>query len=266
MSGKLDSKPFEFVPLRTVGILIMTANGTVCWLFCSREQIRHKPENGLFCSQAYGDLLNTVLIIMHILEEKRLISGILPFLLNYLLFVYLFGLFALTFDRYWSFTRPLQRRCLFNQRFLAVKVLLIWIFPLALSLINLTKVLHPKEEKLHKILYCLMVVILSVFFAMLIILRVTVYIKVRKIKRKGAGTRPRANTAQSEMSITSNEIKTADQSNSEKQLTLTEEIKLAKMTFIMLILYFFGHLPTIFLNGGIRLLAFLFSFLCIHFC
>ena len=241
----MDSKLFEFIPLMIIGILIIAVNGMLCWLFCSREQIRRKPENGLFCSQTCGNLLNIIFIIMHILEEMRLIPRILPFLTGYLLFLDLFGLFALTFDRYWAFTRPLQRRSRFSKRLLAVEVLLIWILPLAPSLIE---VLHPKEENLHKILYCLMVVVLSVFFAVLIILHVAVYLKVRKIKQKGARTRSRANATQFEVSVAISGIKTAEQNDSGKQLTLTKEIKLAKMTFIMLILYLFGHLPIIYLN------------------
>ena len=260
----------ELIALILISICILLTNGTVCWLFYSRPRLNKKPENGLFCSQALGDILNIVLIALFICEEQRLIPrDVLPFLLNYMIFLSLFGLFALTFDRYWSITNALQRRHLFDHRFLAVELILVWVLPLAPSMINLTAVLHPKAIFLHKILYCLMTTVITVFFIVLVTLHVFVYINVRNIRQTDASTRVRANIAcestrnndwacsqasattnQCEMTSTErNGILTGHGRNKhERNLTLKKEILLAKMTLIMLILYFIGHMPTIYLN------------------
>ena len=180
---------FRLIILILISAFIILANGTECWLFYSRPRLHKKPENGLFCSQAFGDLLNVVLIALYILQQQRLIPyDVLPYLVNYILFFSLLELFAITFDRYWSITKPLQRRRRFNNRFLAVELILIWVLPLVPSMMNITAVLHPKAFMLHKIPYCLMMTILTVLFVMLVILDVSVYIHVRNIKRVDPST------------------------------------------------------------------------------
>ena len=241
-----DLKFLEFVPLIIIGTSILTANGILCWLFFSRPEIRQKPENALFCSQACGDLVNVVFIVMHILEETTSISGKLSFLVNYMAFLDLFGLFALIFDRYWSFTRPLQRRGLFDKRLLATEIALIWILPLAPSLMHFTKVLYPKDKMLNKLVYCGMMIIFSLFFTTLVILHITVYIKARHIKEANPNTRVHA-----KLLLMGRETSIADRNNEEQSWTLAREVKLVKVTFIMLMFYLMGHLPTIFLNTAL---------------
>ena len=241
----------ELIALILISISIMLTNGTVCWLFYSRPPLHKKPENGLFCSQAFGDLLNMVSIALFICEEQRLIPrDVLPFLLSYVIFHSLFGLFALTFDRYWSITNALQRRRLFDHKFLAVELILLWVLPIVPAMMNLTTVLHPKAILLHKILYCSMTTVITAFFIMLATLHVYVYINVRNIRQTDLSMKVRTNTNQCEMTSTeSNEAFTVQGRNTrERNLTVKEEILLAKMTLIMLIIYVIGHMPTIYLN------------------
>ena len=59
-----DRREFSgFTPLLVIGIMILAANGFLCFLFYARKRLRRKPENVLFFSQACADLMNGVIII-----------------------------------------------------------------------------------------------------------------------------------------------------------------------------------------------------------
>ena len=241
----------ELIILILICTFIILANGTVCWLFYSRPRLHKKPENGLFCSQAFGDLLNVVFTALYIFERQGLITADkLAFLLNYILFLSSLGLCALTFDRYWSITKPLQRHCRFDHRFLAVELILIWVLPLAPSMMNLAPVLRPKAVLLNKILYCSMMTVLAVLFVTLVILHICVYIHVRNIRRTDPNARAQANKNELEMTSTESPgtVVIHRRNTHVRNLTMKEEISLAKMTLIMLVIYFVGHMPTIYLN------------------
>ena len=247
----LNSKISGFIPLFIISVVIAMTNGLLCWLFFRRTQLREKPENGLFCSQARADLLKLGYIVIHVLEQTRLITEISPFIGNYIVFIDLFGLVTVTFDRYWSVTKPLQRRKLFNQRLLMVELVLVWILPLGPSLAHLTKTRYLKEEKLNKIVHCLLMSLVCFFLSLSLFLHLIVYLKVRKITQKDPNARASSYRTQREITVTQCRTNTVDRNKRDKpnrQSRITKEIKLAKMTFIMLLLYLAGHLPTIGLN------------------
>ena len=261
-----DRREFSgFTPLLVIGVMILAANGFLCYMFYARKRLRRKPENALFFSQACADLMNGVIIIpVYILDDMEIITDVMEFLVVYTVFVSLFGLLAITIDRYLGITRPMWRRAHFTIRSLSTELSIVWLVPLLFSMLNLVYILHPTAEMLHRALHCALVIINSICYSIIILLHLVTYIKARNNKRTKPSVDIEPNITDKRENVSDKEVEDHElkvmhlkelESGSEtnglvttKCLSIEEEMKLIKFTLILFVFYLIGHVPTIYLN------------------
>ena len=234
-----EARIVNWAILAILGLLIIIANGMICWLFHKTARIRERNENALFCSQAIGDLLNGLVFVpVYIMEENGVISDVIPFIVCISVFLSLFSLVAIAIDRFWAIFSPFQRIRYFGKTFLAVELTVIWIIPTLLGLLPLFWWFDvPVERSSRKKIYLTFLVSLLImaYTSMVTFLLIALF-RAKKILRRRYRTRTLSG------SQTEETMKRA------KKTLLKEEFSALKLSFILLLCYMFGYLPTISLN------------------
>ena len=235
-----EARIVNWATLAILGLLIIIANGMICWLFHKTARVREKNENALFCSQAIGDLLNGLVFVpVYIMEENGVISDVIPFVVCISVFLSLFSLVAIAIDRFWAIFSPFQRIRYFGKTFLAVELTVIWIIPTLLGLLPLFwwfDVPVERSSKKKKIYLTFLVSLFIIAYTSMVTFVLIALFRAKKIVRRRYRTR------------TLSGRQTEETMKQAKKTLLKEEFSALKLSFILLLCYLFGYLPTISLN------------------
>lgn len=129
-------------PLVAIGCGIVIGNALVCALFCRYRSLR-TITNTFVISLAVSDVMVAVVFLPTYLTGLP----ILPYIIAYILFAYLFNFCGITFDRYRAILRPLIYHSAMT-RCTTYKILaLVWSIPLLLAIIPLLWEFKTKEVK-----------------------------------------------------------------------------------------------------------------------
>ena len=133
----LEDEKCHVAVLVTFSAIIIIVNGFIVTLFITTKKLRKRPANIMICSQACADLYTGIVFIPLCLVKNKDSEAILPFLSGYMLYVALFNLLALSFDRYLAIIKPLLHYKLMDKRYIRKIVVLVWTVPLGLILVPL---------------------------------------------------------------------------------------------------------------------------------
>ena len=152
----------------------------------------------------------------------------------------LFGLFTLAMERLWCLWKPLQHRSLFSTQVLFITLLVIWIMPLPVLMINLIWALgHASYGSYAGYIWTFMALIMLVSLSTLCTY-ITTFYQIRKIIR---GRYNCSAVADSE-----NGIHTGGSEETRKKLYLKKQVRPAQLGSALLLCYVISYFPTLYEN------------------
>ena len=162
--------------LASLAVIIVFENGLVIIAFTLRRKLRKKQANLLVCSQAFADLINGILLIpVYAIEKYNRIAAL--YVIAYVLYVSVLNLLALALDRYLALMRPIMHHVTMSLTRTKKIIVLIWIIPLAITLIPLSWKSHPEhvQNLSDRIYKGISWVILMLLCAVMIVVYLLVY-------------------------------------------------------------------------------------------
>ena len=222
------------IPLIIIGIIILTENALVFLAFATNPKLRKKQSNILVCSQAVIDFLVGSMLIPWIEAETHSQSdlhSIYP--ICYILFLSLGNLLCLAVDRYLALIKPLQHHLLMSVSRTKRILLVTWVTPLFLTMIQILWHTAEKQTKLlANIIY--LGILWSVMLLMCTIM-IFMYIKVYQ-------------TAANQIRIRQQRIR-SHHNYADSQITTTRrELRVAHLFGLLLFFFILAYLPILYLN------------------
>ena len=127
----------DFKFLLPLSLAVVILNTTAIYVILRTKGERRKSTTMILVSLLIGDILIGVVVIpARIIEIHLLQSAAFPYMYAYILFVAVFNVAFLTWERYASITRPLWRRRIGNGTIITILVIN-WTLPGLISLIPL---------------------------------------------------------------------------------------------------------------------------------
>lgn len=136
------------LPLSLMASGVVAGNSLVCALFCTYRKLR-SITNTFVASLAVSDCLVAIVFVPCFLLQGYVeyIQLIVPYIIGYILFAYLFNFCGVTYDRYQAIVRPLS----YNAKMTRVTVNrilgVVWTVPFAMTLVPATWENQPPKIK-----------------------------------------------------------------------------------------------------------------------
>ncbi|XP_031556398.1 tyramine receptor Ser-2-like [Actinia tenebrosa] len=134
------------VPLSLMSCGVVIGNSLVCALFCKFRKLR-TITNSFVVSLAVSDSLVAVLFVPCFLLDGHVpfFALIVPYIIGYILFAYLFNFCGVTYDRYQAIVKPLSYNSRITRSAVNKILTLVWTIPMALTLIPTTWETQPTK-------------------------------------------------------------------------------------------------------------------------
>lgn len=134
------------IPLSLMSCGVVIGNSLVCALFCRFRKLR-TITNSFVVSLAVSDSLVAVLFVPCFLLAGHVpfFALIVPYIIGYILFAYLFNFCGVTYDRYQAIVKPLSYNGRITRSTVNKILTLVWTIPMALTLIPATWETQPPK-------------------------------------------------------------------------------------------------------------------------
>ena len=206
------------VSLPVIGFAVLISNGLVCILFCRYRALR-TITNTFIVSLAISDLLVATVFLPTFLANL----AIIPYIIAYILFAYLFNFCGITWDRYQAVLNPLTYRSNVTRAIVYKILALVWTTPFLLTIIPIFWKYQDDIKSLADRIYQGVLVSIVTICSVLICLA---YSRIFRATRR-----------QVKMMIEMSETNSRIENNAKKQLrvskrlsaNLTKEVKAAKV-------------------------------------
>ena len=220
----------DLVVLAILGVTITVINGLILISFVMRRKLRRRPANIMICSQACTDLFTALVYIpVYLTQEESTIM----FLNCYMLYLSLFSLAIISIDRYLATNRPFIHRRFINVSRTIKLVALVWICPLALTLIPFTWV----YEKDTAVLLRSWKIYISTIWLLMLVLVVSMSVLYIHVSRSAKRTIQRRRT-----SSQNNRFK------ARAQLLARKELRVIHLFGLLLSFFVGAYFPILYIN------------------
>ncbi len=217
-----------------LGILVVLENSLVCLAFILNQKLRKKQANILVCSQACADLFNGLVFIpVEMYERYKRRQLLVPYLIAYVLFVSLFNLFSLAFDRYLAVIKPLMHHLAMDVSRTKKILLLNWILPLLISCLPLCW--SSSSPQIVVIAWRVYKGVGWLFMFCLCVIMIIMYYLVYK-------------TAARKIRIRKKKMATTDQEPENRIKTTKTELQIAHLFGLLLFFFILAYLPILYMN------------------
>lgn len=136
------------LPLSLMASGVVVGNSLVCALFCSFRKLR-TITNTFVASLAISDCLVAVVFVPCFLLQGYIehIELIVPYIIGYILFAYLFNFCGVTYDRFQAIVKPLSYNAKMTRVVVNRILCFVWIVPFLMTLIPATWENQPAKTK-----------------------------------------------------------------------------------------------------------------------
>ena len=231
----------EWFPLVALVFIVLILNGMVCYLYRKHKNIPKKLANVLLLNQACIDLFSGIAYIpvyiasFYLPETDYLRSTVCM----YSILLSICGLFLLAVERLWSILSPLQHLSSLSRSTLLRGIILTWLLPLPIGLINLVWAIQQNNSTAYTIY-------LWVFWVLLVtVLLITAIVYVVTFIRTG-------NLIHKKYARQNHERKFRSHSNGRTEdclkLRFKQELRVTWLAFVLFLFYIIGYYPTVIVN------------------
>lgn len=136
------------LPLSLMASGVVIGNSLVCALFCSFRKLR-TITNTFVVSLAISDCLVAVIFVPCFLLQGNVehIRVIVPYIIGYILFAYLFNFCGVTYDRFQAIVKPLSYNAKMTRIVVNRILCFVWIVPFLMTLIPAAWENQPAKTK-----------------------------------------------------------------------------------------------------------------------
>ena len=144
VQGSVDDS--FLIPLSLMSCGVVIGNSLVCALFCRFRKLR-TITNSFVVSLAVSDTLVAMVFVPCFLLAGHFsfFALIVPYIIGYILFAYLFNFCGVTYDRYQAIVKPLWYNARVTRSAVNKILTLVWTLPMALTLIPATWETQPPK-------------------------------------------------------------------------------------------------------------------------
>ena len=236
------SLPFaEWYPLIPLTLIVLILNGMVCYLYKQHKKIYKKSNNVLLFNEACIDLFSAIvyvpayIISFYYPEADFLRSTVFM----YSIFLSILGLLLLAVERMWSILKPLRHFSLVSRSFLLRGIILAWVFPVPVSLINLVWAIQESSNTAYTIY-------LWVFWALLVsVLLITGIVYIITIVRTRSIIHKRY---RKQKTNDSNRPTSSRGAKDLHQIRFKQELKVTWLGILLFFFHIIGYYPTVVVN------------------
>ncbi|EDO46284.1 predicted protein, partial [Nematostella vectensis] len=222
---------------------VVVGNSLVCTLYCHYRKLR-TITNTFVVSLAVSDVLVAIVFVPCFLMMSYVpeIGLIVPYVIGYILFAYMFNFCGVTYDRYQAIVHPLSYHAKMTRRTVNKILILVWTIPMVITLVPAFWYSQPLNIKklANQINQGLLVFSITAISVIICMAYCKMFRETRHQIQKMAELRLESLSRQSSLG--------AGKHRRKRQLNISVEVKAAKVFAVLITTFAICWFPLIFIN------------------
>lgn len=246
------------LPLSLMASGVIVGNSLVCALFCRFRKLR-TITNTFVVSLAVSDCLVAVVFVPCFLLQGQVkyVQLLVPYIIGYILFAYLFNFCGVTYDRYQAIVKPLSYNAKITRSSVNKILIVVWMVPFAMTLVPATWENQPPKTKAlaQRINQGFLIFLVTVLAVIIFMAYVKIFRETRKqvkwmfsaVASSAGKALHCSSTPAIEKNTLINEVKKLNKTK-KFSLNIAAEVKAAKVFAVLIITFLVCWLPLIIIN------------------
>ena len=224
-----------------IGLLIISSNGLICYLYYRNLGIRIRPCNTLLLNQSCIDIFNGVLYIPSLIlsSYRPELDALRSAVYMYAFLVSLLSLLMLAIERFWAISRPLYHHSLLSCKVLRTTVFITWLVPLPLVLGNLIWAFGYANTAAYLTYMWIFISLILIISLITLSLYILTFYDIAKVIR---------NTKDVKSIYSQGKIHIGGTKKDQRRSYYRKQLRLTQLRCALFLVYLFGYYPTLCTN------------------